>query len=106
MDDHGHIPVLADQTLKLLEPRPGDVVVDCTVGRGGHAMLLAQAVAPGGRILGFDLDRGNLEHAARRLADGRGRTTATVDRGEHAGWSRPVPALAGYDALLGSGVTR
>jgi 16S rRNA (cytosine1402-N4)-methyltransferase len=69
MDDHGHIPVLADQTLKLLEPRPGDVVVDCTVGRGGHAMLLAQAVAPGGRILGFDLDRGNLEHAARRLAD-------------------------------------
>ena len=36
----------------------------------------------------------------RRIADGRGQTTVTADPGERAGWSRPVPALAGYDALL------
>ena len=42
---------------------------------------------------------------ARRIADGRGQTAVTVDAGERAGWSRPVPALAGYDALL-AGSTR
>jgi hypothetical protein len=43
---------------------------------------------------------------ARRIADGRGMTAVTVDRGEGRGWSRPVPALAGYDALLGDGAVR
>ena len=38
----------------------------------------------------------------RRVADGRGPTAVTADPGERRGWSRPVPALAGYDALLGT----
>lgn len=51
-------------------------------------------------------DPGLVAIEARRIADGRGHTAVSPDRGERAGWSRPVPALAGYDALLGSGVTR
>ncbi|MGD8486912.1 MAG: IS21 family transposase [Chloroflexota bacterium] len=43
---------------------------------------------------------------ARRIADGRGQTAVTADRAERGGWSRPVPALAGYDALLGTGAAR
>ena len=44
---------------------------------------------------------------ARRIADGRGTTAVTVDPGGPGrGWSRPVPVLAGYDALLGSGSER
>jgi hypothetical protein len=43
---------------------------------------------------------------ARRIADGRGMTALTTDPGERAGWSRPVPALAGYDALLAAGAAR
>jgi len=44
---------------------------------------------------------------ARRIADKRGQSALTVDRSEAAwGWSRPVPVLAGYDALLGSGAVR
>jgi transposase len=43
---------------------------------------------------------------ARRIADGRGTTAVTPDHSERAGWSRPLPALAGYDALLGTGSTR
>ncbi len=39
---------------------------------------------------------------ARRIADGRGQTAVTVDRGERRrGWSRAVPVLEGYDALIG-----
>ena len=43
---------------------------------------------------------------ARRIADGRGTTAVIVDRGAARGWSRPVPVLSGYDALLGSGASR
>jgi hypothetical protein len=44
---------------------------------------------------------------ARRIADGRGTTAVTVDPGDRrAGWIRPVPDLAGYDALMGSGAAR
>ena len=44
---------------------------------------------------------------ARRIADGRGQTAVMVDRGDRrAGWSSPVPALAGYDALINAGADR
>lgn len=44
---------------------------------------------------------------ARRIADGRGQTSVMVERGDRrAGWSSPVPVLAGYDALIGAGATR
>jgi transposase len=43
---------------------------------------------------------------ARRIADGRGQTAVTADRGDRAGWTRPVPVLAGYDALLRTGTNR
>lgn len=72
MSDSGHIPVLLDETLDLLSPQPGQVAVDCTLGRGGHALALARAVGPtigGGRVIGFDLDPGNLTFAAQRLKD-------------------------------------
>ena len=60
MPEHRHTPVLAPEAIRALAPRPGDVAVDCTVGGGGHTRLLAQAVRGGGRIVGFDLDEGNL----------------------------------------------
>ena len=67
-EEPGHEPVLAEQVLRHLEPRPGMVCVDCTVGRGGHASMLAAAIAPGGRLLGLDVDADNLAYARRRLA--------------------------------------
>ena len=81
--DHGHEPVLLAEVLERLDPRPGDVVVDATVGRGGHAAALAaRANALGGhpeeaagRFLGFDLDAANLEYAASRLGGASDRVT-------------------------------
>ena len=43
---------------------------------------------------------------ARRIADGGDRTTTVTERSDRAGWSRPLPILAGYDALLETGSTR
>jgi 16S rRNA (cytosine1402-N4)-methyltransferase len=67
MPDPGHVPVLEEDTLRLLDPQPGETAVDLTVGRGGHSLRLARAVTPGGRVYGFDLDGDALEFAGRRL---------------------------------------
>jgi len=51
-----HVPVLADEALALLDPRPGDVAVDCTFGGGGHAHLIAERVGPDGLLVALDRD--------------------------------------------------
>jgi 16S rRNA (cytosine1402-N4)-methyltransferase len=62
-----HVPVLPDPVLELLAPAPGQTLVDCTVGAGGHARLLAERVAPGGRLLGIDQDQAMLDLAKKSL---------------------------------------
>jgi len=63
-----HRAVLLQEVLAALEPQPGQVVVDCTVGWAGHAAELLSRVGPQGRLVGFDLDADNLIHAKERLA--------------------------------------
>lgn len=63
-----HVPVLADETLRLLDPRPGQLFVDCTLGGGGHALLLAERLGPSGRLIGLDQDSAMLARARARLA--------------------------------------
>ncbi len=63
-----HVPVMQEEVLRLLDPQPGQVVVDCTVGAGGHTRLLAEKVGPTGRVLGIDQDPAMLEVARPRLA--------------------------------------
>src|SRR5437868_218022 len=53
---HVHIPVLAGELIELLDPQPGAVAVDCTVGGGGHARLVADRVGPAGTLIGIDRD--------------------------------------------------
>lgn len=68
MNDIGHVPVLPVETLDLLAPRPGEVVVDCTIGQGGHAAMLAGPLGPAGTVIGFDVDPDALAVATERLA--------------------------------------
>ncbi|MCC5831374.1 MAG: 16S rRNA (cytosine(1402)-N(4))-methyltransferase RsmH [Phycisphaeraceae bacterium] len=58
-----HIPVLFNQVFELLEPEPGDFVVDCTLGMSGHARELVERIGPTGRLLGFDLDPQHIAEA-------------------------------------------
>ena len=51
-----HVPVLAGELIDLVDPRPGEVCVDCTVGGGGHARLLADRLGPAGMLIGIDRD--------------------------------------------------
>ncbi len=53
---NGHIPVLADELLGLIEPGPGQTVIDCTFGDGGHARLVAARLGPTGTLIAIDRD--------------------------------------------------
>ena len=63
----GHLPVLVDEVIDLLDLRAGSSVADCTVGGGGHAERLLEATSPDGRLLGIDADRAAIAEANRVL---------------------------------------
>ena len=52
----GHVPVLAAELLELLDPKPGQTVIDCTFGDGGHAQLLAERLGSSGTLVAIDRD--------------------------------------------------
>jgi 16S rRNA (cytosine1402-N4)-methyltransferase len=62
-----HVPVLPAEVLEALAVAPGQVVVDATVGAGGHTRLLAERLMPGGRLIGLDQDAAMLDLARPRL---------------------------------------
>jgi 16S rRNA (cytosine1402-N4)-methyltransferase len=67
-----HVPVLRDHVLRVINPQRGQVIVDCTLGLGGHSALLLEHIRPKGRLIGIDLDVANMAHARTRL-EGVGR---------------------------------
>jgi len=62
-----HVPVLAAELIGLTSPQPGDVVVDCTFGGGGHARLISESLGDNGELICIDRD----PVAAERFADFR-----------------------------------
>ena len=51
-----HVPVLAGELIEALDPQPGQVAVDCTLGGAGHARLVAGRLGPAGLLVGIDRD--------------------------------------------------
>ncbi|MCL2420049.1 MAG: 16S rRNA (cytosine(1402)-N(4))-methyltransferase RsmH [Conexibacteraceae bacterium] len=64
-----HVPVLAGELIELLDPAPGAVAVDCTVGGAGHARLVAERIGSGGTLIGIDRDPIAQERFAELAAD-------------------------------------
>lgn len=62
-----HRPVLTAEILRVLSPKPGERVIDCTLGLGGHAAAFLEAVGPDGTLIGLDADAANLAEARKRL---------------------------------------
>ena len=107
-----HVPVLAGELIEALDPQPGQVAVDCTLGAAGHARLVAGRLGPAGLLIGIDRDplaeetfaelaaeapcrtrfvradfAAGLRHAARRGRAGRHglpRPRHVLDAGRHA----------------------
>jgi 16S rRNA (cytosine1402-N4)-methyltransferase len=62
-----HEPVLLDETLGQLNLEPGALIVDGTLGGGGHAAAILERTAPDGRLIGLDLDSDAIREAGKRL---------------------------------------
>jgi 16S rRNA (cytosine1402-N4)-methyltransferase len=65
-----HVPVMLREVLELLDPQPGQVVVDATVGAGGHARAILDRIGATGRLIGIDQDPDMLSRAAHALSGG------------------------------------
>ena len=63
----GHLPVLAEEVLAMLQPRPGSLQIDATVGGGGHTERILEATNPDGRLLGLDADAAAIARVDSRL---------------------------------------
>ena len=63
----GHLPVLAEEVVSMLQPAPGSLQIDATVGGGGHTERILEAANPDGRLLGLDADPAAIERVAHRL---------------------------------------
>ena len=90
-----HRPIMVRETLETLNPQPGQLAVDCTLGYGGHALSLLSAIQPGGRLIGLDIDPIELPKTEIRLrALGFGPDVLTVHRSNFAGLARLLPEPA------------
>ena len=63
----GHLPVLAEEVIQMLQPASGSLQIDATVGGGGHTERILEATDPDGRLLGLDADGAAIARVARRL---------------------------------------
>src|SRR6185436_5087770 len=62
-----HRPIMVQEIMEILAPKPGDFAVDATLGYGGHTASLLEAVLPGGRVLALDVDPIELPKTEARL---------------------------------------
>jgi 16S rRNA (cytosine1402-N4)-methyltransferase len=90
-DAQGHRPVLLHPLIESLQPRPGQVAVDGTLGAGGVTAALLERLLPGGRVIGVDRD-GSAVAAARRRFAGYG-DAVTVIKGDFAELDTIVESL-------------
>ena len=64
-----HIPVLLDEVLEGLALETADVVLDCTIGGGGHSEAICRKLGKQGKLIGIDADAETLGSVAERLKD-------------------------------------
>lgn len=64
----GHISVLFKESIYCLNLKPGNIVVDGTLGGGGHAKAILERIIPGGLLIGIDKDESAIKRCENRLA--------------------------------------
>ncbi len=68
LSDSPHKPVLLQETVSFADPKPGQTIIDATIGFAGHAEELINRIMPGGHYLGIDKDDQALEYSQKRLS--------------------------------------
>lgn len=63
-----HIPVLLNEVLEYLKPKPGDKIIDATFSNGGHAKMIMEKIKPNGKLLGIELDTGLFDKSKEKFS--------------------------------------
>lgn len=64
-----HVPVLLNEVIEYLDPKPNENFIDATLGDGGHAKEILKRAAPGGKLLGIDRDINSIQSAKENLKE-------------------------------------
>ncbi len=98
-----HVPIMVGEILAALDPKPGELAVDCTLGHGGHAQEILHRIQPSGRLLGLDADPIELPRTESRLrAEGFGEDLLVVRKTNFAGIQAALASIGadGADMIL------
>ena len=98
-----HVPIMVREILAALDPKPGELAVDCTLGHGGHARELLHKILPGGRLIGLDADPIELPRTESRLrGEGFGEDCLVTRKSNFAGIQAALASIGadGADMIL------
>jgi len=96
-----HRPIMVDEILEALVPKPGERALDATLGYGGHARELLTRLRPGGRLVGLDVDPLELPRTEARLrALGFDEAALVVRRTNFASLTKVAAELGPFDLIL------
>jgi 16S rRNA (cytosine1402-N4)-methyltransferase len=95
-----HVPVMLEEVLRFLQPRPGSHYIDGTLGGGGHTAAILERSAPDGRVLGIDTDVQALARVRERLAEYVENGRLVLVHGNFAGLAR-IADEAGFGSVQG-----
>ena len=94
-----HIPVLFEEIMTIMAPKPGELV-DCTLGGGGHSKGFLERTGPDGRLIGIDQDVNALAAAQKNLSIFDGRVTFVHSNYENLDMILNQYAADGVDGIL------
>ena len=64
-----HRPVMLDEVISSLNLKPGYLVLDATIGGGGHALEILRRISPDGKLIGLDADEAAIKIAEENLRE-------------------------------------
>lgn len=94
-----HVPVLLDEVLEYLDIQPNDIVMDGTLGLGGHTKEMVKKIEDG-KVYAFDLDKRNMQRARQNLKKFEGKIAYINDSFDRAVHYGKVMKLDGVDKVL------
>lgn len=97
-----HRPICVAEILSILNPKPGEVTLDATLGFGGHSLELLPRLLPGGHLFALDVDPLEMPRTEARLrALGYGESVLSVRRMNFSRIQELLPAAGGgFDLVL------
>jgi len=96
----GHLPVLAEEVIEMLQPVAGSLQIDATVGGGGHTERILEASDPDGRLLGLDADGAAIARVAQRLERFGDRLVLRQANFRELGSVAPAAGFGAVDGML------